>query len=198
MLWLRQRELWPSAGSPLLASHDAETILVYQAFSPRIADPALAEQRFVEPFNLDRMSWIKPSFLWMMFRCGWATKPDQERVLGIRLRRADFDRILAAAVPSSFDRTCADRYPTREDWLAAGRSAQVRMQWDPDHHPTGAALPRRTVQLGLRGVMLRDFATAWPVEILDFTPAVRAQRELLATEPNLLETPRETEYVPAN
>ena len=32
-------------------------------------------------FSLDRMSWIKPNFLWMMFRSGWGTKEGQEVTL---------------------------------------------------------------------------------------------------------------------
>lgn len=49
------------------------------------------------------MSWIKPNFLWMMYRCGWGTKPDQKIVLAIRLRRTGFDELLAQTVPSRFD-----------------------------------------------------------------------------------------------
>src|SRR5690349_5716597 len=73
------------------ADHDDSTIVVYQAYRPEIAEGALAAQRFVPPFSLGRMTWIKPSFLWMMERCGWATKPGQEYVLAVRITRAGFD-----------------------------------------------------------------------------------------------------------
>ena len=53
-------------------------------------------------FSLNRMSWIKPNFLWMMYRCGWATKADQEVVLAVRMKRSAFDEILRRAVHSSF------------------------------------------------------------------------------------------------
>jgi hypothetical protein len=42
---------------------DASTLVVYQAYRPEIAVPALAHQHFVPPFSLGRMTWIKPSFL---------------------------------------------------------------------------------------------------------------------------------------
>jgi hypothetical protein len=71
-----------------MALHDDETLVVYQAYSPAIAEPALAEGTFVEPFRRERMTWIKPSFLWMMYRSGWATKPGQERVLAITIALA--------------------------------------------------------------------------------------------------------------
>jgi hypothetical protein len=59
------------------ASFTDHSIRVYQAYPAEIAEPAVTEGRFVAPFKRDRMTWIKPSFLWMAYRCGWATKPGQ-------------------------------------------------------------------------------------------------------------------------
>lgn len=54
--------------------------------------------RFGGPdFSFDRMSWIKTNFLWMMYRCGWAEKKDQERVLAVRITKEGFMTILANA-----------------------------------------------------------------------------------------------------
>jgi len=72
------------------AVYTDRTITVYQAYSPQIADAALPAGTFVAPFKRDRMTWIKPSFLWMMYRSGWASKPNQERVLAIELLREGF------------------------------------------------------------------------------------------------------------
>ncbi|MER6614129.1 DUF4291 family protein [Streptomyces xantholiticus] len=36
-----------------------ETITVYQAYTARIANPALETGTFVDPFKRDRMTWIK-------------------------------------------------------------------------------------------------------------------------------------------
>jgi hypothetical protein len=58
-----------------------KTITVYHAYPAGIAVPALKASTFVAPFKRTRMTWIKPSFLWMMYRSGWATKTDQERIL---------------------------------------------------------------------------------------------------------------------
>jgi Domain of unknown function (DUF4291) len=74
------------------AKYSAESITVYQAYPPEIAEPAVAAGRFVPPFKRDRMTWIKPSFLWIMYRCDWATKPGQERVLAVEITRAGFER----------------------------------------------------------------------------------------------------------
>jgi Domain of unknown function (DUF4291) len=69
------------------ADYDDRSIIVYQAYRKEIALPAIQNQRFVAPFSLERMTWIKPSFLWMMERCNWGLKPDQEMVLAIRITR---------------------------------------------------------------------------------------------------------------
>ena len=48
------------------------------------------------------MTWIKPSFLWMMERSNWARKPGQEHVLAIRITRAGWEEALAAAILSAY------------------------------------------------------------------------------------------------
>ena len=92
-----------------------------------------------EMFSLSRMSWIKTNFLWMMYRCGWAAKRNQERVLAVRITRVGFDHILSRAL-------------TGQDEKAAGmmEKSEVRLQWDPDHGPGGESLRRKAIQLGLR------------------------------------------------
>lgn len=154
-----------------MAHFDDNTIIVYQAFNHQIADFALENQRFGGPFSLNRMSWIKPNFLWMMFRCGWATKENQERVLAIRISRTGFDQILSHAVHSSF---LASAYPDRETWQGLVANGDVRLQWDPDHDPYGSPVERRAIQLGLRRSVLRSFAADWIHSVSDITEYVRA------------------------
>jgi hypothetical protein len=191
-----QSERWPQQGRHILAHFDAESIVVYQAYRPEIGEYAIAHGRFGGAFSLARMSWIKPNFLWMMYRSGWATKEGQAVTLGLRLRRAFFDELLAAAVPSSWDR---ERFATENDWSRAVAGSEVRLQWDPDHHPSGAPLERRAIQLGLRGEVLRRFAGDELLEVLDFRAFVEEQRRtLLARGVSGIETPREDVYRPAD
>jgi hypothetical protein len=191
--YLEQRARWPAAGRHVLAQYDDDAVVVYQAYRPSIGSAAAADQRFGGGgFSLSRMSWIKPNFLWMMFRCGWATKDGQEVVLAVWLQRAAFDRILAAAVPSTYDR---DAYPDRAAWSRAVKTSDVRRQWDPDHHPSGAPVERRAIQLGLRGAMLAGYARDWIVEVQDITPQVHAMRAALNSGgPSALITPHEAVY----
>lgn len=50
------------------ASYDDKTITVYQAYSAAIAIPAVRDQKLCASpdFKLGRMTWIKPSWCWMM------------------------------------------------------------------------------------------------------------------------------------
>ena len=90
-------------------------------------------------FSFSRMSWIKPNFMWMMYRSRWGTKPYQDRVLAVRITRAGFDHILSLAYTRETKKEAGTKEPTL-----------VRLQWDPDHDPRGDKLRRRAIQLGLR------------------------------------------------
>ena len=75
------------------AVYSQNTIRVYQAYNDKIADSALSHQTFQSPpFKLTRMTWIKPSFLWMMYRSGWGKKDvNQSRILAIDITREGFN-----------------------------------------------------------------------------------------------------------
>ena len=139
--YLTQKAGWPVAGEHILAHYDEDTLIVYQAYRPAIGRYAIRHGHLGGPdFSLSRMSWIKPNFLWMMYHSGWGTKEGQEVTLGLRIRRTFFDSLLASAVPSSFDPA---RFASREAWQAAVAASEVRLQWDPDHAPSGRREERR-------------------------------------------------------
>ena len=158
------------------ARYTDETITVYQAYAPSIALPALAHGRFVAPFKRERMTWIKPSFLWMMYRCGWGAKPGQEQVLAVEITRAGFEWALAHACLSSYDR---DRYESREAWAGRLKASPVRVQWDPERSPTLHPLPYRSVQVGLSGPAVHSYVDEWIVDIDDVTPIAHEIRDRL-------------------
>jgi hypothetical protein len=123
----------------VLAAYTATTITVYHAYSPEIAEAAALAGTLAAPFSLQRMTWIKPSFGWMMHRCGWAHRPGQERVLAIGIRRAGFEWTLAHSCLSHF---IPGTHDSREAWEAVKASSPVRVQWDPDRSLAGERLPR--------------------------------------------------------
>ncbi len=190
--YLQQVKRWPASGRHILAQFDADTVVVYQAYRPAIGRFAAQEQRFGGEFSLNRMSWIKPNFLWMMYRSGWGTKEGQETTLAVRLRREAFDEILKRAVHSSY---APEIYASLEDWKARLAESPGRLQWDPDHATRGGKQDRRDLQLGLAGDVLRQYADDWIVSIEDISGFVAEQRA--HTQPHAfanLVTPREEVY----
>ena len=75
--------------------------------------------------------------------------------------------------------------------------SSVRLQWDPDHDPAGKPLPRKAIQLGLRGSSLREYGEH-PMAIEDVTDFVVRQRPHRSGDLALLTTPQEAPYVPGD
>ncbi len=151
------------------AAYGPDSVRVYQAYSDAIADAALRRGTFVSPpFKMERMTWIKPSFLWMMYRAGWGFKDaGQTRILAIDISREGFDWALAHANLSHYD--AALPYSEAE-WRARSRSAGIVIQWDPERDLALQPLPFRAIQIGLRGEAVRRYVEAWIVGITDVTP----------------------------
>lgn len=181
------------------AVYDNEVIRVYQAYNHDIADPALRHQRFVSPpFKMTRMTWIKPSFLWMMYRAGWGRKDDgQARILAIDISREGFDWAVANG--------CLSQRPdnmTEQDWAQHKRSSPVRIQWDPERDIHLQPLRHRSIQIGLSGDAVQRYVQEWTRHITDITELAHrigdlvaqgdlaAAQTLLPTERPYLMTPR--------
>jgi hypothetical protein len=194
--YAEQMKRWPKNGRHILAQFDDDTIIVYQAYCSGIGQFAVEKGFFGGDFKFSRMSWIKPNFLWMMYRSQWGQAGGQEVVLAVRLKRRFFDSLLAQAVPSSFD---AQVFGSRDEWSAAVARSEVRLQWDPDHLPTGEKCERRAIQLGLRGAALEDYGKPEIVQIIDMSLFVAEQRSNVHEWKNgKLSTPIENVYVPAD
>ncbi|MER6988736.1 DUF4291 domain-containing protein [Saccharopolyspora hirsuta] len=176
------------------ARQTATTITVYQAYSAEIAEAALAAGTFVPPFKRERMTWIKPSFRWMAYRCGWATKPNQERVLAVEITRDGFEWALEHACLSHYE---PDVHGTREQWAEQKRTSPVRVQWDPERDLHHRPLDHRSIQVGLGGEAVPRYADDWIVSLTDVTPVMRRTAELVAAgnlDAARAELPEETPY----
>ena len=152
------------------------TITVYQAYSNQIADLALRAQRFVPPFQFNRMTWIKPSFLWMMYRSGWGTKNGQERVLAIDITRSGFQWCLENACLSHFDPAI---HASESAWQIAIERSPVRVQWDPERSIQLARLDYRSIQIGLSGPAVEKYVGDWIVHIRDVTSVAQEIHKLI-------------------
>jgi len=163
------------------AVFDDQTIRVYQAYSDAIADSALAAGTFVSPpFKMERMTWIKPSFLWMIYRSGWGTTPSQTRVLASDITREGFEWALDHACLCHYE---PGTYESKESWENLKAKTSVRIQWDPERDIHLRQLEHRSIQIGLSGEAVRKYATDWIVNITDLTLYVK-RVQLLTAQPN--------------
>lgn len=156
------------------AVYTDQTIRVYQAYNEVIAKEAVELGTFGKHFKLGRMTWIKPSFLWMMYRSGWATKEGQEHILAIDIKRKAFDEIVDTAIVSSYNEGLGI---SLEEWQYQVKHSKVRMQWDPEKDINGNNLPYRSIQLGLRGDAVLNYVRDWIVHIEDITDYVKSLDE---------------------
>lgn len=191
--YTQQNARWPKTGKHILAQFDDSSIIVYQAYRPSIGKFAALNHYFGGDFSYERMSWIKPNFLWMMYRSGWGTKPGQEIILAIRLNRNFFDRLLEIAIASNFPQVIG---LNETEWKAALPSSSVRLQWDPEHNPHGKKLERKAIQLGLRNEALKEYGKSAIREINDISHFVAEQRELVTGPCLQLVLPQERIYIP--
>lgn len=158
------------------ADYTDSTITVYQAYSAEIAEPALEAGTFVSPFKRERMTWIKPSLLWMAYRSGWGGKASQERVLAVEITREGFDWALDHASLSHFD---PDVHDSREQWQEQKRTSPVRVQWDPERDLDLCPLGHRSIQIGLGGSSVRHYVDEWIVSLTDITETMHRVSELV-------------------
>jgi|SRR5690606_15144847 len=192
--YLEQAKLLPESGQHILGQQNGNHIVVYQAYNNVIADYATYNQKLGGfDFSYNRMSWIKPNFIWMMYRCGWAEKENQENVIAIWIKKCDFDFILENAVYSSFQ---DHLYLSRNEWKNELSQKEVRLQWDPDHDPFGNKLERRAIQLGLKGAILKSFGEEMIQKVENITDLIKSQKQFIEKQEihNLI-VPRENIYL---
>ncbi|MCA9904361.1 MAG: DUF4291 domain-containing protein [Anaerolineae bacterium] len=164
----------------IYAAYDDAGVYVYQAFTPGIVQAALEKGTFGAGFDLGRMTWIKPSFAWMLYRSGYATKPNQEAILKIKLSHAGFLSILGESVETTYT---PHSYTDEAAWAAALKASPVRHQWDPERdlalrkHPT-----RRAIQIGMRGRVVREYVDGWIISLEEVTALAHAIKTALGSK----------------
>ncbi|PKV14069.1 DUF4291 domain-containing protein [Xanthomonas prunicola] len=161
------------------AVYDEQLIRVYQAYSDEIADSALKHQKFISPpFKMERMRWIKPSFLWMMYRAGWGYKDaGQKRILAIDITREGFEWALAHSCPSH-----PEPGTRHDEWEQRKNRSPVRIQWDPERDLSLQPLPHRAIQIGLSKEAVALYVSEWIQRITDVTPLAHSIHALVCAD----------------
>ncbi|MFZ4931688.1 DUF4291 domain-containing protein [Chryseobacterium sp. Mn2064] len=152
------------------ADYNANTIVVYQAYNKTIAKAAVENQKFSAPFSFNRMTWIKPSFLWMMERSNYGQKSNQEYILALHLKRDAWEKALSKAILTSPEKRV---YPNPIHWEKDFNNAEVYVQWDPERNIKGNKLEHRSIQVGISRTLIDEFNEDWIVKIEDYTPLVK-------------------------
>ena len=169
--YIEQKKRLPEEGNHIIGRIEQGNIILYQAFNSQITKYAVRSQKFGGPnYSFNRMSWIKPGFLWMMYRAGWASKENQQHIFAITLPIVHFKKILTQATITSYD---TQLFGTEGEWKTELEKTEVRLQWDPDHDPFGAKEKRKAVQIGMKGEILKKFCTDWLIKIEDITGFVK-------------------------
>eukprot|EP00923_Selenidium_pygospionis_P030369 GHVN01053932.1.p1 GENE.GHVN01053932.1~~GHVN01053932.1.p1 ORF type:complete len:241 (+),score=33.79 GHVN01053932.1:448-1170(+) len=131
---------------------DEEGVYFYQAFNDDIANWALDNQVFGGPyFKPGRMTWIKPSFAWVLYRSGYGTKHNQNRILKVKLSHSAVAAILSQC-------QCGH----------GGGGKLGRVQWDPardimlsaDKKVPRKMLRMRTIQIGVKGRLSKFYVSS--------------------------------------
>ncbi|PWW77285.1 hypothetical protein C7212DRAFT_185360 [Tuber magnatum] len=138
------------------AQYTDTTITLYQAYHPSIALPAVANQSLLSSpsFQLTRMTWIKPSWNWMMYRSGYAAKSaHQSHILALTMPREAFEHVLSLG-------------------RLAGEG-DVRIQWDPERSVSIGRLEHRSIQIGIGRGIIEKWAGELVVGIEDVTELAR-------------------------
>lgn len=173
------------------ASYDESTIVVYQAYKSSIADSAVKEQKLnASPdFKAVRMTWIKPSWGWMMYRAGYSYKdPGQERILAIRMKHQDFLNLLRKGVLTTHEPVLRSGMHGDEREVGGSRrgsrpsQVDVRIQWDPERNAKLEILPYRSIQIGIAGSLSRTWVEEWIVSIEDVTEMARGLKRAIDSD----------------
>ena len=156
------------APQEFIGEWDDEGVWVYQAYNDAIADWAVEHQRLGGPaFKPGRMTWVKPSFAWVLYRSGYARKHNQNRVLKIKISHDALAGLLEK---------CECRH--------GGGGAAGRVQWDPardlfssdDGKVPRKMLRARAIQIGFSGQLSIDYVESILAvrDVTDLCHAVQA------------------------
>ncbi|KAH8676211.1 hypothetical protein BX600DRAFT_454549 [Xylariales sp. PMI_506] len=180
------------------AQYDEETVTVYQAYNQEIASQAVAFQKLnASPlFRPNRMTWVKPSWCWMMYRAGYSYKDrNQERILALKMKKEDFFRLLekATLATSGHGAQITKKTPgmasTRDAAAEAGpetaKSAAVKVQWDPERSPRLERLEYRSIQIGIPVALQTEWIESQIASIEDVTERARGLKKILEQEPQI-------------
>lgn len=125
---------------------------------------------------MGRMTWTKPSFLWLMHRSNWGQKSGQERILAVTISRAGWEQALGLGILTVFEEKA---FCSMDEWDRQFQSAPVHIQWDTERTLRGAGLNHYSIQVGIGRQIIREYVESWTLKAEDLTPRVSRVCSLL-------------------
>ncbi|KAF2111725.1 hypothetical protein BDV96DRAFT_176150 [Lophiotrema nucula] len=158
------------------ALYDSSTITVYQAYSAEIATAAVQHQKLdASPAYKtgSRMTWIKPSWAWVLYRSGYSYKDErQTNILAIKMTHKAFNDLLEKAVLSHGEELRKSKEKAKKE--GREKTADVRVQWDPERSFMMEKLEYRSIQIGIPGSLVKE----WVDGIVSIEDVTERAREL--------------------
>jgi hypothetical protein len=164
------------------ALYDQDTITVYQASNSKIAAAAVAavahQKLNASPLFRPRMTWIKPSYAWMLYRSGYSYKDsNQSHILALKITHAGFLELLRRAELS--------HGPIEKRGKGEEGKASVRVQWDPERSFRIGKLEYRSIQIGIPASLVGQWIDEWIVGIEDVTEQARLLKKEIDENENV-------------
>ncbi|KAK3323720.1 hypothetical protein B0T19DRAFT_402019 [Cercophora scortea] len=174
------------------ALYDDDTITVYQAYGNAIATAAVENQKLNASPSFrtgSRMTWIKPSWAWMLYRAGYSYKDaGQARILALRMKHSDFIGLLEKGVLTTHpphqqeqEQHTSENKKTKE----REKSSDVKIQWDPERTVRLDKLEYRSIQIGIPGALTEDWVENLIVGIEDVTERARDLKKVIDERPEV-------------
>ncbi|MBT28547.1 MAG: hypothetical protein CMO01_02720 [Thalassobius sp.] len=154
----------------IYVDYDEEGVFVYQAFKPETVEIAVKLGTFGKGFGLDRITWIKPSFCWVLRRTKYATKNRMQGIARIKISHEAFLEILNQSVETMWNENL---YPNQDNWQTEINKSDVIHQWDPERDVIGKRLNRQAIQIGIRGEVIKKYVSDYIIGVEDVSQLVR-------------------------
>lgn len=161
-----EKPILPTTQSGIFYLHrENGAYVVFQAFSPRYING----DKFSDLINVHRMSWLKTSLLWTLWRSDWGKKSEQERIIEVSIQPEYLQGLEDRMVSTKFPHT-----PENE----------VLVQIDPDRAIIGRfwssginywVNANSTRHFGIRGQTLAHYLNEIvPGNLHDITDTIRS------------------------
>ncbi|KAK4663518.1 hypothetical protein QC763_609090 [Podospora pseudopauciseta] len=171
----------PTPYKQIRALHTPRTITLYQAYNHPIASAAVSAQSLTASplFKTTRMTWIKPSWAWMLYRSGYSFKDaNQSRILALTMSHEDFLWLLSQGVVSH-------RSPEEKGDQGGKKLGGVRIQWDPERDVKMERLGYRSIQIGIPGGEVCERWVGMVKKIEDVTDKARELKRVIDERPEV-------------